>query len=219
MGIDRFYVYDGRVTPVPCTVRDYVFQDINDQQLEKIVAGVNSEFGEVFWFYPSSTADENDRYVVYNYEQKVWYVGNFGRSAWVDRGVYEYPIGAVSTLLYNHELGNDEDGLPMTAYIESSPIDIGDGENFTFIQRLIPDISFAKSSSGAINQATFTLKGQRFPGQGFTTSKSVTVGDNATQDYVRVRGRSFGLRVESSNSLMAWRLGSPRVDVKADGRR
>ena len=107
----------------------------------------------------------------------------------------------------------------MSAFIESSPMDMGDGDNFTFIQKLIPDISFAKSDASATNQATFTLKGQRFPGTGFETSKAITVGDDATQNYVRVRGRSFGLRVESSNVQMNWRLGSPRVDIKNDGKR
>lgn len=219
MGVDRFYAYSGRVQVIPCSVRDYVFEDLNESQIEKIVAGVNSAFGEVFWFYPSSSASENDRYVVYNYEQQIWYTGAFGRTAWVDRGIYQYPIGAVSTLLYSHEKSNDEDGSPMTSYIESSPVDIGDGENFTFIQRIIPDISFAKSGAGSTKQATFTLKAQRFPGTGYDTSKAVTVNDNATQSYVRVRGRSFGLRVESSNAEINWRLGSPRVDVQQDGKR
>ena len=219
MGKDRFYVYSGRVQVVPCTVLDHVFQDLNESQFEKIVAGVNSEFGEVIWYYPSANSDENDRYVVYNYEQQIWYTGNFGRTAWVDRGIFEYPIGAVETLLYSHEKGNDEDGTAMSSFIESSPLDIGEGDQFAFIQRLIPDISFAKSSSGATKQATFTLKGERFPGTGYDTSKSVVVTEGDTQDYVRVRGRAFGLRVESSDAEVNWRLGSPRVEVRTDGRR
>ena len=219
MGKDRFYVYSGRVQVVPCTVLDHVFQDLNESQVEKIVAGVNSEFGEVIWYYPSAGSDENDRYVVYNYEQQIWYTGNFGRTAWVDRGIFEYPIGAVETLLYSHEKGNDEDGTAMSSFIESSPLDIGEGDQFAFIQRLIPDISFAKSSSGATKQATFTLKGERFPGTGYDTSKSVVVTEGDTQDYVRVRGRAFGLRVESSDAEVNWRLGSPRVEVRTDGRR
>jgi len=219
MGKNRFYVYEGRVQPIPCTVRDHVFNDLNEDAIEKIVAGVNSEFGEVFWFYPSASSTENDKYVVYNYEQKIWYVGAFGRSAWIDKGIYEYPMASVTTLIYNHEKTNDDDGTAMTSFIESSPIDIGDGDDFVFIQRLIPDISFNNSETNAVNQAVFTIKGERFPGTGYVTSKAVNIGDNATQNYVRVRGRAFGVRVESSNSLMNWRLGSPRVELRADGKR
>ena len=219
MGKNRFYVYEGRVQPIPCTVRDHVFNDLNEDAFEKVVAGVNSEFGEVFWFYPSASVTENDKYVVYNYEQKIWYVGAFGRSAWIDKGIYEYPMASIATLVYNHEKTNDDDGTAMTSFIESSPIDIGDGENFTFVQRLIPDISFNNSETDAVNQAVFTIKGERFPGTGYVTSKTVNVGDNATQSFVRVRGRSFGVRIESSNSLMNWRLGSPRVEIVQDGKR
>ena len=219
MGKNRFYVYEGRVQPIPCTVRDHVFNDLNEDAFEKVVAGVNSEFGEVFWFYPSASATENDKYVVYNYEQKIWYVGAFGRSAWIDKGIYEYPMASVATLVYNHEKTNDDDGTAMTSFIESSPIDIGDGENFTFVQRLIPDISFNNSETDAVNQAVFTIKGERFPGTGYVTSKTVNVGDNATQNFVRVRGRAFGVRIESSNALMNWRLGSPRVEIVQDGKR
>ena len=219
MGKNRFYVYEGRVQPIPCTVRDHVFNNLNEDAVEKVVAGVNSEFGEVFWFYPSGSSTENDKYVVYNYEQKIWYVGSFGRTAWIDKGVYEYPMASIETLIYNHEKTNDDDGSAMSSFIESSPMDIGEGDNFTFIQRLIPDISFTNSDSNATNQATFTLKGQRFPGTGFETSKAITVDDSATQSYVRLRGRSFGLRVESSNAQINWRLGLPRVDIRSDGKR
>ena len=219
MGKNRFYVYQGRVQPIPCTVRDHVFNNLNEDAVEKIVAGVNSEFGEVFWFYASGSSTENDKYVVYNYEQKIWYVGSFGRTAWTDKGVYEYPMASVETLIYNHEKTNDDDGSAMSSFIESSPMDIGEGDNFTFVQRLIPDISFANSDTGASNQATFTLKGQRFPGTGFETSKAITVDDSATQSYLRLRGRSFGLRVESSNAQINWRLGLPRVDIRSDGKR
>ena len=219
MGKNRFYVYEGRVQPIPCTVRDHVFNDLNEDAFEKIVAGVNSEFGEVFWFYPSASATENDKYVIYNYEQKIWYVGAFGRSAWVDKGIYEYPMASVATLIYNHEKTNDDDGTAMTSFIESSPIDIGDGDDFVFVQRLIPDISFNNSETNAINQAVFTIKGERFPGTGYVTSKTVNVEDNSTQNYVRVRGRAFGVRIESSNALMNWRLGSPRIELRADGKR
>ena len=121
--------------------------------------------------------------------------------------------------MYDHERGFDADGVPITAFIESAPIDIGDGDSFTFIRRMIPDITFDASDSGATKEATFTLKSQRFPGSGFTTSKALTVTDTTQQNHTRLRGRSFGLRVESDNQGVFWRLGSPRVDIRSDGRR
>ena len=228
MGIDRFYLYDGRVQPIPCTVRDYVFSDFDESNFEKVVAGLNTEFGEVVWFYPSESGGtgENDRYVVYNYEQKIWYYGNLARSAWLDRGIYEYPFGATHDTdsvaprqLYTHEFGNNADDVAITSFIDSSPIDIADGEQFSLVRRFIPDIDFSRSSDGATKQATYTLKGQRFPGTGFTTNDTFTVSSTTSQKNSRVRGRSFGIKVESNGLGVAWRLGSNRVDVKTDGRR
>ena len=233
MGKSSFYVYDGRVQPLPCPVRDYIFEDFNFQQEDKVFAGSNAAFGEVFWFYPSESnslasggTDENDRYVVYNYDQQIWYVGNLERTTWLDRGINEFPIATTSETntatplrMYDHERGVDADGEAFTAFIESAPIDIQDGEDFLFIRRMIPDISFDRSTSGATKEATFTLKAQRFPGTGFTTSNPLTVTDTTTQNHTRLRGRSFGLRVESDNQGVFWRLGAPRLEIQADGRR
>ena len=233
MGVNRFYVYDGRVQPLPCTVRDYVFEDFNEDQADKVFAGSNAAFGEVFWFYPSASnaisaggTGENDRYVVYNYEQKIWYVGNLERTAWVDRGLNQYPIATTSATnptipykMYDHERGVDADGIAFTAFIESAPVDIGDGDNFTFIRRMIPDVDFGKSDATATKEATVTLKAQRFPGTGFTSSKALTVTDTTEQNHTRLRGRSFGLRIESDNLGVAWRLGSPRLEIQQDGKR
>ena len=226
MGEERFYVYDGRVQPLPCTVRDYIFDNFDLQQADKVFAGSNAAFGEVFWFYPSETgAEENDRYVVYNYEQKIWYVGNLERTAWLDRGVNQFPLATTSarnvyaSKLYEHEKGSDADGVAITSFIESAPIDIGDGENFSFIRRMIPDVSFERSAPTATKEATVTLKSQRSPASGFTTSKALTVTDTTEQNHTRLRGRSFGLRIESDNLGVSWRLGSPRVDIQQDGKR
>ena len=226
MGEDRFYAYDGRVQPLPCTVRDYIFDDFDLQQADKVFAGSNSAFGEVFWFYPSETgAAENDRYVVYNYEQKIWYVGNLERTAWLDRGVNRFPLATTSasntyaSKLYEHEKGSDADGVAITSFIESAPIDIADGDNFLFIRRMIPDVNFDRSASTATKEATVTLKSQRSPAGGFTTSKALTVTDTTEQSHTRLRGRSFGFRIESDNLGVAWRLGSPRVEIQQDGKR
>ena len=233
MGKNRFYVYDGRVQPLPCTVRDYVFENFDVQQEDKIFAGSNAAFGEVFWFYTSDDNSiasggtaENDRYVVYNYEQKIWYVGNLERTAWIDRGINEFPIATTSQsnvatplVMYDHERGVDADGEPLSAFIESAPIDIQDGESFFFVRRMIPDVSFDRSDASAVKEATITLKAQRFPNTGFTTSKPLTVTDTTQQNHTRLRGRSFGLRIESDNQGVFWRLGSPRLEIQPDGKR
>lgn len=230
MGIDNFYVYDGRTSNLPCTVRDYVFEDFNLEQAEKVFAGINSQWGEVIWFYPSSTSDENDRYVVFNYIEKVWYYGNLSRTAWRDRGIRTYPIAAGasgdSNYLYNHEIGVDDDGSAMEAYIESSQIDIGDGEKFLLINRLIPDLTFTGSSSGS-PVANFTLETREYPGANYDTVTSGSVTRSATtpveqftnQLDMRLRGRSFAIKVDSDALGTRWRLGAPRVQLREDGRR
>lgn len=218
MGVDQFYVYDGRVQTLPCTVRDTVFQDFNRTQTVKAFAGVNSSFGEIIWLYPSANATDNDRYVIYNYDQQIWYYGTLARDSWLDRGIKSYPVaGSADSYLYSHELGTDDDGEALSAYVESSPIDIDEGDRFVFARRLIPDISFDKSTDQALKQATFTIKTERFPGTGYTRSTSTTVTDSATQNHIRARGRGFGIRVESDGLGVAWRLGSPRLDIRPDG--
>jgi len=229
MGYDRFYIYDGRVQVIPCSVRDHVFKDFNETQSDKIYAGVNSAFGEVFWFYPSQTNaianggnGENDKYVVYNYDQKIWYVGSLARSSWLDRGVYQYPMATDSNLVYNHEKGNDNDGTAFTSFIESSPIDVQDGDQFVFLRRMIPDISFDNSDSNISNdnkQAVLSLKAQRSPNGGFVKTSTNTVTSTTELNHLRLRGRSFGLRVESTTQGVNWRLGTQRVDLRADGDR
>jgi len=222
MGYDRFYVYDGRVQVIPCSVRDHVFQNFNETQSDKVYAGVNSAFGEVFWFYPSQSSANNDKYVVYNYDQKIWYVGNLARSSWIDRGVYQYPMATDSNLVYNHEKGNDNDGTAFTSFIESSPIDVQDGDQFVFLRRMIPDVSFDNSDSDISNdnkQAVFSLKAQRSPNGGFVKTSTNTVTPTTELNHLRLRGRSFGLRVESTTEKVNWRLGTVRVDLRADGDR
>ena len=231
MGKSEFYAYSGTVQRIACSVRDYVFSDFNESQAEKVTAGVNTLFGEVWWFYPSANSDENDRYVVYNYTQQLWYYGNLSRSVWLDQGIREFPLAAgPGNYLYRHENGfdNGETETPsgINAYIESSQIDIGDGDNFAFIRRLIPDVTF-RDSTAENPAATMTLKARNFPGGTYlqetdtTVTKSATVPvEQFTQDaHVRLRGRSFAFRIESEDAGVTWRLGSPRVDIRPDGRR
>ena len=230
MGQNEFYVYNGQVQKIPCSVRDFVFLDFNTSQSEKVFGAVNSGFSEVWWYYPSADATENNRYVVFNYLQNAWYIGTLNRTAWVDRGVNTTPIAASTDYyLYNHESGDDDGSTnpvsAISAHIESSQMDIGDGDQFTFISRIIPDLTFRNSANGA--GATLTLKTRNFPGGNYLNSdassitKSATVPvEQFTEDArVRLRGRSFALRVESTTTGVGWRLGSPRVEIRPDGRR
>ena len=231
MGIEDFYVYGGSTSKLPSTLRSYVFDDLNLLQREKITAGSYSSFGEVLWFYPSGDSDENDRYVVYNYEQRVWYYGNLVRTAWIDRGVEDFPMATgADRYLYMHENGlNDGSNDPATALassVETSQIDIGDGEQFMFIRRMIPDITFSGSTE-ASPAVSFTLETRNFPGANFNETDSNDVTRTATspveqftnQIFVRMRGRSVALKIENSMTGVTWRLGSPRVDLRPDGRR
>ncbi len=231
MGAEEFYVYSGTVTRIPCTVRDFVFGNINDGQLEKVTAGSNTAFSEIWWFYPSAGSDENDRYVIYNYEQKIWYYGELNRTVWLDRGVEPFPIaGSTGNQLLLHEAGFDDDSTtpptPIAAYIESSQIDLADGDNFMFVRRLIPDLTFRNSTSLS-PQATMTIKMRNFPGANYAQSFEQDVVKTATlpveqyteQIHLRLRGRSMTYRIDSDELGVAWRLGSPRLDIRPDGRR
>ena len=227
MGIDNFYIYAGQTQQLPCTVKDKVFLDFNLEQSDKVVSGINSEFSEVFWFYPSAGSSDNDKYVVYNYGEKVWYFGNLSRTAWLDRGVRTFPIATGNQYIYNHELGYDDDGSAMNSFIESAAIDIGDGDKFTYIQRVIPDLTFNGSTNLSSPQATFTVKARNFPGASFDNTASGDAVRTASspvetftnQLHLRARGRSFALRVESEALGAKWKLGSPRIDLRPDGRR
>ena len=231
MGREEFYVYGGQVQKLPCSVRSYVFNDFNEAQAEKVTAGVNSSFSEIWWLYPSANSDNIDRYVVYNYQEQVWYYGTLARSVWLDRGINQFPIAAsLDGYLYLHEKGLDDGSTtPATAissYIESSQIDIGDGENFVFMRRLIPDLTF-ESSTVASPQADFILQTRNYPGGPYlqtstdpvTRTATVPVEQFTNQVNLRLRGRSFAMKIESSDMGVAWRLGSPRVDIRPDGRR
>lgn len=226
MGRNQFYGFDGVVRPIECTLLDYVFGNLNEQQRAKVFASSNSEFYEVTWFYPSSSSNENDSYVTYNYKENLWSYGSVGRTGWLDRGSFDYPIGAASNYLYEHEATNDADGSVLAAYIESAPIDVSDGETFSFITRILPDITF-DSSTATSPTVSFTVKMQNAMGGSIAQTSSKDVSQTATspveqftdQIYLRLRGRSMRLRIESDELGVAWRLGTPTIDVRTDGRR
>ena len=226
MGNDNFYVYGGQTQQMPCTVRDKVFLDFNFAQKDKVVAGVNSQWGEVIWFYPSASSTDNDRYVVYNYLEKVWYYGGMSRTAWIDRGVRQYPIAASGGYLYNHEKGTDDDGSAMTCFIESGNIDIGEGDQFVLTRRILPDLKFA-GSTASNPTVDFTVKTRNYPGANTAQTGTGTITRTATSPVeqwtneidLRLRGRSFAFRVDSNTTGVKWELGKPRIDIRPDGRR
>jgi len=224
MGYNNFYSYTGAIKKVPCTILSYVFDNFNVSQAYKVHAFTNSQFDEVGWFYPSSSAIEIDRYIVYNYAENVWSYGELTRHAWLDAGVESYPRATTDSYLYEQETGYDADGSPMTnVYIESSDFDIGEGEQFSFISRIIPDIRFLDNSSGG--QVNFVLKTRNFPGDSLATNSTSVITSTTQQAYVRARARQAAVRLESddddvnANTSTGWRLGATRLDIKPDGRR
>ena len=234
MGIDNFYTHSGQTQQLECTVKDKVFNDFNLSQVDKVYAGINSEFSEVIWNYPSESnslanggTGENDRYVIYNYKDQIWYYGTIDRSAWIDRGTRTYPIAAESGYLYNHEFEYDNDGVAMDSFIESAAMDIGDGDKFSLVTKVVPDLTFVGSTALSSPQATFTLQARSNPGSAYTSSSSaaaVRTASSPVEEFtdqlnLRVRGRSFSVKLSSSALGTKWKLGSPRVDIRPDGRR
>jgi len=231
MGKNEFYVYDGAVVQIPCDVKEYVFSGLNVQQQLKVYAGHCGSFSEVWWFYCSTSSSENDSYVVYNYEQKIWYYGTMPRTAWQDRTVIAYPI-AISPdgYIYYQENGLDDGSInppaPIMPYVESSVVDMGDGDQFMFATRVIPDLTF-RNSTNASPTATITIKARNFPGGAYfatdsdpvTKTASMPVEQFTNELYVRLRARSMSLRIESNQTGTAWRLGDPRLDMRTDGRK
>jgi len=224
MGYDNFYVYTGSVQKLPCTVLSYVFDDLNSSQAFKFFAFTNTQFDEVGWFYCSANSREIDRYVVFDYADSVWTYGQISRTAWEDQGTQNYPRAVGDNYLYRHEFGYNDDGNPMTdVFIESSDFDLADGDTFSFIKRIIPDIRFLNNSEGG--QVNIVLKTRNFPGESLTSSSTNVVSSSTPQSHVRARGRQAVVRLESddddtnANDDVGWRLGLLRMDIQSDGRR
>ena len=217
-----FYRYAGTVQSVPCTVQSYVYDDFNQSQSYQFFGYVNKEFDEVGWFYCSSGSDSIDRYVTYNYEENSWAIGQLSRTAWVDEGIFANPIAAGKSsstpYLYSHEIGNDDDGSAMTSvYIQSGDFDLGDGEDFQFIKRMIPDVKF--TGSGGSGQAiSAVLKVRNYPGDSFTTDQTTSFTGSTTKIDMRARGRQAALRFEAEDSGVGFRLGRNRLDMQPNGK-
>jgi hypothetical protein len=232
MGTDKFYTYDGRVQTLDCALRRFVFDDFNATQSTQVFAGTNEGFNEVWWFYCSAESNRIDRYVVFNYLEKVWYYGTMDRTAWLDSGLLDYPLAATYiNNLVNHEDGVDDNSTavpaPIEAYIASSEVDIGDGHNFGFVWRVLPDLTFA-ASTGAQPQVNMTLQALTSSGSGVTSSAGEPVNKGSTYVvteeftgiiYTRLRGRQMIFKIDSDRLGTTWQLGAPRIDIRPDGRR
>jgi hypothetical protein len=237
MGVDKFYAYDGRVQTLNCDLRRYVFSDFNQSQAAQVFAGTNEGFNEVWWFYCSANSIIIDKYVVYNYVEKIWYYGTMSRTAWLDSGLRDYPMAATynsttqTGLLVNHEQGLDDNatGTPaaINAYISSSEFDIGDGHNFGFVWRILPDLTFENSTANTPT-VNMTLYGLYNSGSGSVDNAGQPVVRGSTyviteeftgQIYTRVRGRQMIFKIDSNQLGTTWQLGAPRIDIRPDGRR
>ena len=237
MGKNKFYFYDGTVKTLPCEVRSYVFDDFNIEQYDQIVCGSNEEFDEIWWFYCSNGVTQNDRYVVYNYVENIWYYGNLARSAWLDSDLRVHPLAATfGNKLVSHEKGvdNNETGTPtaITASITSTQFDLDDGDRFMLVNRMLPDMTF-DGSTAASPAATLTLNPLENSGSGRYNpasaggNNSATVTRTATtpieaytgEVFIRVRGRQMSFKIESTDTGVTWKLGAPRMDMRPDGRR
>ena len=217
-----FYVYNGAVQQIPCSVQEYVLTNIDMSQSFKVFAAENNAFSEIIWFYPKTgSGGEISDYVSFNYNENLWAVGTLARGAWLDSGVLSGPIASsviTSTddnYVYNHEDGHDDDGSAMTAYIESGDLEIGDGNNFMMIDRVLPDFSFSGNSA----EITMTIKGSNYPLETPSSLATATITESTTQANVRARARHTVLRIESSSAGYGWRLGGFRFGMRQDGRR
>ena len=223
MGKDKFYAYSGRVETLPSTLRNHVFTNLNYAQADQIVSGTNEGWNEIWWFYPTANSQVNDAYVVYNHLEKIWYYGTIHRTAWLDSPVREYPQAVGDYKLYNHELGTNDDTLPLLANIASSDFDLVDGDQFILTKRIIPDISFS-GSTASTPTATMYIKPRNFPGNVYTNTESQPVIETSVdvyteQIFMRARARQMAIEIASTDLNVQWQLGSPRLDGRPDGRR
>lgn len=230
MGTDKFYVYDGRVQVLPCTLREYVFKDINLGQAEQIVSGTNESYNEVWWFYCSASSTTVNRYVIYNYLENIWYYGTLDRTAWLDKASLGKPLAATYdsstdlSYVYEHENGLNDDVSPMISYIQSSDFDLEDGEKFMLTRRMIPDINFVTSTSQN-PEINLTVRPRNWPGSNFTNDPSDTqrviqtsINQYTNQIFMRARARQMAIRLSSDSLNVFWQMGVLRLDVREDGK-
>jgi hypothetical protein len=237
MGVDKFYQYSGRVETLPCSLWQYIFEDINKDQAFQVFCGSNEGYNEIWWFYCSQGSNTVNKYVIYNYLERTWCYGSMARTAWLDSGIRQYPMAADfnNRILFHESAVDDVSGLepvPINAYIQSSDFDIGDGHNFGFVWRILPDINFNGSNTNN-PFVTMQVKPRRNAGTPYGTADNpevisaddfsgapvYNIQEFTGQVYTRLRGRQLAFRIESDSLGVAWQLGSPRIDIRNDGRR
>jgi hypothetical protein len=231
MGKDKFYVYTGRVETLPCTLRNHVFNNINYNQADQIICGTNEGWNEVWWMYPTANSNVNNAYIIYNHLERIWYYGTIERTAWLDSPLRDTPQAILAdttnelSYLYNHESGTNDDALPMTAYIQSSDFDLMEGDQFVLTRRMIPDVNF-DGSTATNPEANFIIRPRNFPGSSFYSNASntqrviqTTVNQFTDQVFIRARARQLAFKIESTGLDTQWQLGSPRLDLRPDGKR
>jgi hypothetical protein len=237
MGKDKFYAYSGRVDTLPTTLRNHVFNNINLNQVDQVISGTNEAWNEIWWMYPTADSNYNNAYVIYNFVEQAWYYGTINRTAWLDTPLRDYGQ-AVETdptnwtgIVYNQEQGTNDGVLPMESYITSSDFDIGDGNQFALMNRIIPDVNFDGSTAEA-PEVTMVIKPRNFPGSRYITNMgtesqpviqtnviNTTVTQYTPQIFIRARARQMGLEIRSTNLNVQWQLGAPRIDGRPDGKR
>jgi hypothetical protein len=231
MGKDKFYVYTGRVETLPCTLRNHVFNNINQNQTDQIVCGTNEGWNEVWWMYPTANSNVNNAYVIFNHLERIWYYGTLERTAWLDSPLRDSPQAILAdntnelSYLYDHEFGTNDDNLPMTAFIQSSDFDLMDGEQFMLTRRMIPDVNF-EGSTATNPEANFVIRPRNFPGSAYQSNASntqrviqTTINQFTDQVFLRARARQVAFKIESTGLDTQWQLGSPRLDMRPDGKR
>lgn len=231
MGQDKFYAYSGRVETLPCTLRNHVFNNLNRNQADQIICGTNEGWNEVWWIYPTANSNWNNAYVIFNHLEKIWYYGTISRTAWLDTALRQYPQAcwtgqnSTSGYLYNQEDGLNDDGAPMTSYIQSADFDIADGEQFMLTRRMLPDLDFGGTTASS-PEVLFTIRPRNFPGNNFSgdTADTQRVIETSVTTYtdeifVRARARQLALKVSSDGLNVQWQLGTPRLDARTDGKR
>jgi hypothetical protein len=231
MGHDKFYVYTGRVETLPCTLRNHVFENINYNQVDQIISGTNEGWNEVWWMYATANSNYNNAYVIYNHLERIWYYGTIERTAWLDSPLRDNPQAIFAdnvnelSYLYNHELGTNDDTLPLTAYIQSSDFDLMEGDQLVLTRRMIPDVNF-EGSTATSPEANFIIRPRNFPGSSFYSNATntqrviqTTVNQFTEQVFMRARARQLALKIESTGLDTQWQLGSPRLDLRPDGKR
>jgi len=226
MGTDKFYAYSGRVETLPCTLRNHVFQNFDYDQADQVICGTNEGWHEIWWFYPTANSNTNNAYVIFNYLEKIWYYGTIERTAWLDSPLREYPQAVGGNYIYNHEQGTNDNTLPMTSYIQTNDFDIGDGDRFLLIKRIIPDIDF-NGSTATSPLVYMTMKPRNFPGSNYSSANNPSVTRSTTvpieqytdQIFIRARARQMGFKIQSEDLDVQWQLGTPRLDGRSDGQR